>query len=336
MPTPLAVDREVLGMRNVSPKQTLVLILASGVVSALAACSSKPAKQIVLPGDRAYPESIAASADGTLYVSSLASGGVYRIKPGTDTAEQWIAPGTYGTRSTFGVRVDDAKGELWVCSNDVSALGVPGPGSAQGSNLVAFDLASGAGKVSVPLPGTGNICNDTTMGPDGAVYATNSSKPQILRLKPGASRLEVFIESPAFDQPKDAPGLDGIAFGGDGNLYVNTFAPGGFFRVDVKDGSAGKVTKLTTSRALKFPDGLRPTGGQTFVMAEGGGSLDRVTVNGDAVDIHTVSDGFSGPTGVALVGDTLWGSEGQLPHLFDVKTGPPNLPFRVVGVPAAK
>ena len=323
-------------MKTVSQKQMLALVLASGVVAALAACSSKPAKQIVLPGDRAYPESIAASADGTLYVSSLASGGILRIKPGTDTAEQWIAPGAYGTRSTFGVLVDEAKGQLWVCSNDFSALGVPGPGLAQGSNLAAFDLASGNGKVIVPLPGSGNLCNDTAIGPDGALYVTNSSKPQILRLKPGASQLEVFIESPAFEQPKDAPGLDGIAFGGDGNLYVNTFAPGGFFRVDVKDGVAGKVTKLTTSRPLKLPDGLRPTGGLTFVMAEGGGSLDRVTVDGDAVDIHTVSEGFSGPTGVALVGDTLWGSEGQLPHLFDAKAGPPNLPFRVVGVPAAK
>jgi hypothetical protein len=40
---------------------------------------------------------------------------------------------------------------------------------------------------------------------------------------------------------------------------------------------AADVTKLAPSRALKFPDGLRPTGGQTFVMAEGGGALDCLT-----------------------------------------------------------
>jgi hypothetical protein len=86
-------------------------------------------------------------------------------------------------------------------------------------------------------------------------------------------------------------------------------------------------------RPLKFPDGLRSTDGQMFIMAEGGGSVDRVTVNGDDVEIETIKDGIAGPTSVALVGQTLWASEGQLPHLFEAaKSGPPHLPFRIVGV----
>jgi sugar lactone lactonase YvrE len=134
-----------------------------------------------------------------------------------------------------------------------------------------------------------------------------------------------------------APGLDGIAFGGDGNLYVNTFAKGDFFRVDVKDGLPGKITKMKPLRPLNLPDGLRSTGGQKFVMAEGGGSVDRVTVNGDNVDIETIKDGIAGPTSVALVGQTLWASEGQLPHLFEpAKNGPAHLHFRVIGVPMNK
>jgi sugar lactone lactonase YvrE len=312
------------------------LFVLAAVIAAPSADAEEPAKRIALSGDRAYPESIAAATDGTLYVSSLASGGIWRIKPGAAMAEAWIAPGMYNTRSTFGVLVDGEKGVLWVCSNDVSALGVPGPGAATGSNLKAFDLISGEGKMSVPFPGSGNICNDMAIGADGALYATNSLKPQILRLKPGATSLEVFVESSVFEQPKDGAGLDGIAFGADGNLYVNTYANGGFFRVDVKDGVAGSVKKLAPSRALKFPDALRPTGGQLFVMAEGGGTLDRVTIDGDAVQVETVREGLAGPTGVALVGNTLWAPEGQLSHLFDAKAGPPSLPFQVVGVPAAK
>jgi len=292
-------------------------------------------KQVALPGERAYPESIAAAADGTLYVSSLASGGIVRIKPGAK-AEEWIKPGAFDSRSTFGVLVDEKKGLLWVCSNDVSALGVPGPSAVPGSNLKGFDLASGDGKVSVPLPGTGNLCNDTAIGADGSLFVTNSLKPQILRLKPGASKLEIFVETATFEQPKEGAGLDGIAFGSDDNLYVNNYTGGGFFRIDVKGGAAGKVTKLATSRALKFPDGLRLIGGQTFVMAEGGGTLDRVTVKGDDVQFETLQDGLAGPTAVALVGDTLWAPEGQLSHLFDAKAGPPKLPFRVVGAAVPK
>ena len=295
-------------------------------------------KQTELPGDRAYPESVTAAADGTLYVSSFASGGVFRIKPGAAQAETWIAPGAFDTRSTFGVLADDKRGLLWVCSNDLSALGVPGPGSVPGSRIVGFDLASGEGKISLPFEGTGNICNDMAMGADGSLFVTNSAKPQILRWKPGAKQLEVFVESTNFNQPteKGSAGLDGIAFGTDGNLYLNTYSNGEFFRVDVKDGAAGNVTKLTTSRALKLPDGLRPAGARAFIMAEGAGTLDRVTINGDNVEIETFKEGLAGPTSVALVGDTVWAPEGQLSHLFDTKAGPPQLPFRVIGVPAPR
>jgi hypothetical protein len=72
-------------------------------------------------------------------------------------------------------------------------------------------------------------------------------------------------------------------------------------------------------------------------MAEGGGSVDRVTVSGNNVDIETIKDGIEGPTSVAIVGQTLWASEGQLPHLFEAaKSGPPHLPFRIVGIPIDK
>jgi len=196
-------------------------------------------------------------------------------------------------------------------------------------------LTSGEGKVSAELPGTPAICNDLVVGPDGSLLVTDSLAPEILRLKPGGNQLEVWVQSPDFEQPPGgAPGLDGIAFGGDGNLYVNTFAPGNFFRVDVKDGMPGKITKLKPSRPLKLPDGLRSTGASTFVMAEGGGSADRLAVDGDRVDVKTIKDGIAGPTSVAVDGRTLWITEGQLPHLFEAsKNGPPHLPFRIIGVP---
>lgn len=308
------------------------VLVCCPILALVSACSSERAKVIELPGDRAYPESIAAAKDGTLYISGLASGGVWRIKPNTTNVEPWIVPGAFDSRSTFGVLVDDKKGLLWVCSNDMSGRGVPGPGAATGSNLKGFDLASGAGKVSVPLPGSDNLCNDMAVGSDGSVFVTNSLKPQILRLRPNASTFEVFVESPTFEQPKEGAGLDGIAFGADGNLYVNNFTSAGVYRVDVENGAAGAVTKLSISRSLKLPDGLRPVGDGTFVMAEGGGTVDRATVKGDDVKIETLKDRLAGPTGVALVGDALWATEGQLPHLFDAKTGPPSLPFRVIGV----
>jgi sugar lactone lactonase YvrE len=289
-------------------------------------------RPIEVPGDRAFMESITAGPDGTLYVSSVASGGIARIKPGATTAEGWIAPAAFGSRSTFGVFADAKSNTLWVCSNDASGRGVPGPGAANGSHLKGFDLSTGDGKISVPLPGESNLCNDMTVASDGTVYVTNSLKPQILRLKPGAKALEVRVENKQF-QPPSGIGLDGIAIGGDGNIYVNTFTVGEFFRIEVKDGKPGAVTKLETSRPLKLPDGLRLVSGQSFLMIEGGGSLDLVIVNDDQVVIGTIKDGLNEPTAVAKVGGTAFVTEGQLPHLFNAKeNGPPRLPFQIVPV----
>jgi streptogramin lyase len=289
-------------------------------------------KPVEVPGDKAFTESISAGPDGTLYISSLASGGIARIKPGAAKAEAWIQPGAFDTRSTFGVLADAKSNTLWVCSNDVSGLGVPGPGSVAGSHLKGFDLATGEGKISAALPGKATLCNDMTVTDDGTVYVTNSLTPQILKLKPGAKELEVFVEDKRF-QPAKGAGLDGIAFGGDGNIYVNTFNGGEFFRVAVKDGVAGEVTKLETSRTLNLPDGLRHISGQTFLMAEGSGSLDRVTVDGDKLMVETIKDDLKEPTSFAKIGATAWVAEGQLSHLFDAKTnGPPQLPFEIVPI----
>ncbi|HZM08357.1 MAG TPA: hypothetical protein VFC11_07915 [Methylocella sp.] len=60
---------------------SLAAILALGVTTASAA----PAV-IELPGPRAFPESITSTPDGTLYVSSLASGGVFRVMPAIASA----------------------------------------------------------------------------------------------------------------------------------------------------------------------------------------------------------------------------------------------------------
>jgi sugar lactone lactonase YvrE len=321
-----------------APQLRLPKILAFALANIIAFASSisfVEASEIALPGDHEFPESISAASDNTLYVGSLAEGGVWRVKTDTGTVEQWIKPGAFGSRSILGVLVDEKANLLWVCSNDFSSSGVPGPSSVPGSFVKSFDLTSGEGKVSAQLPGKATICNDMVVGPDGSLFVTNSLAPEILRLKPGSNQLEVWVQSPDFEQPpQGAPGLDGIAFGEDGNLYANTFAGGNFFRVDVKDGIPGKITKLKPSRSLKLPDGLRSTGGLTFVMAEGGGSADRLTIHGDQVDVETIKDGIAGPTSVAVASRTLWITEGQLPHLFEAsKNGPPHLPFRIIGVP---
>ncbi len=252
------------------------LIVASTCAAAFPSLVfAAPAKATVveMPESSPFPESVTSSADGTLYVSSITNGGVVRAAPGAFKAEVFIKPGAFETRSTFGVHADDRTDTLWVCSNDATVFGLKGPTTVEGAFLKSFDLKTGRGKASYKLPGPSAICNDTAFGPDGSVYVTNTVAPQILKLKHGAKELEVWL---ADDVLKG--GLDGIAFGEDGNLYVNTFMAGELFRIDVKDGAPGKVTRLSTSRPITHPDALKPVKGG-FLMVEGAGTLDHITVS---------------------------------------------------------
>jgi hypothetical protein len=79
-------------MQNIRPISAL-LGIALAFVAFDRCLAAEGLQAIEIPGDRAFMESITAGGpDGILYVSSLASGGVARIKPGASKAEEWISP----------------------------------------------------------------------------------------------------------------------------------------------------------------------------------------------------------------------------------------------------
>lgn len=284
---------------------------------------------IALPETSPFPESVTSTSDGALFVSSISHGGVLKAAPDGSTAV-FLKPGDHGTRSTFGVLADEKSGTLWVASNDASAIGLKGPSDVEGAWVKGLDLKSGALKVSAKLPASPAIGNDMAVGDDGTLYVTNIAGKEIFRLKPDAKEFELFV---ADDRLKG--GVDGIAFDENGALFVNTYRTGELFRIDLKAGEPGAITKLKVPRALDKPDGLRPIEGG-FVMVEGGGPLTRVTIEGDAAKLETLKD-FAGPTGVTVAGDRIWVAEGQLSRLGDLKTEGAKLPsFQLRAVPLPK
>ena len=306
------------------------LLYLAGLAMLLAVIESvgSAAPAITLPGDLAYPESLAASSDGTLFIGSAKMGGVLRVTPGSSTPTPWIAPTAFGTRSIFGVLVDERSGTLWICSNDLASDGIASPGSGSGSALKGFDLKTGTGKVSVPFPGNRPLCNDIAVAKDGRVYVSDEYSARVLRLSTDSHSLEVWVSDPQLAD------IDGIAFGADGNLYANTYEGSGLFRIDVKHSTAGKVVKLSTSRPITHPDGMRPVTGNMFLMVEAAGTLDRVSVRHDQALIETIRSNMVEPSAVTSVGRTAWVAEGQIGVLYDVKhPKPPKLPFDVVPVP---
>jgi len=296
-------------------------------------------ESIPIPGTRAFPESITSKSDGTLYVGRLGDGGIVRINPHTHENTIFVQPGALGSRSILGVFADEASNTLWACSNDLSILGAPATGSDTGSALKAFDLRTGIGKRSVSLPGAHAFCNDIAVDTKGSIYVTDSANPTILKLAPGATSFEVFARDPAFSPPQsDSAGLDGIAFGSDGNLYVTTYAAGGLFRVEVRAGLAGRITALSGDHPLRFPDALRKLGNNSFLLIEGSGTLDRVVIKDNGFSVTSIRGNFSTPTSIAMIGATAWVSEGNTTYFFDPskKNLAPPLPFRIYAVSLRK
>jgi sugar lactone lactonase YvrE len=285
----------------------LMLAVASG---GIARAQTAP---VSVP-DKSFPESVTSTSDGTLYAGSFNRGGVVKAASG-GKAEQFIKPGAGDSRSTLGVLADEKGGMLYVCSNDLSGLGVAGPGDAKGAALKLFDLKSGVLKGSFALKDSKSLCNDIAIGSDGTAYVTDSFTPNVYSLKPGGSALEVFATDPALTPAKDGVGLDGIAFGSDGNLYVTTYIPAALFKIAVKDGKAGAVTALKPSRPLDHADAMR-TFGDSLLLIEGNGKLDKVTVKGDEAQIETIKDGFVEPVSVTQVGNTAWVAEGKLSYII--------------------
>jgi hypothetical protein len=307
---------------------------AAAIALMLASAAHSETAPIGVP-DKSFPESVTSTSDGTLYVGSFNNGGVTKVTPG-GKPEEFVKPGSSDSRSTLGVLADEKSGTLYVCSNDISGFGVPGPSNTKGAWLKTFDLKTGAPKGSFALADTKSLCNDIVVGSDGTAYVSDSFTPNVYSLKPGGTALEVWATNPALAPVgKDGVGLDGIAIGADGNLYATTFIPGKLFRIAVKDGKAGEVTELKTSRVLDHADAMRGFG-DGFLVIEGAGRLDKVTVKGDKAQIETIKDGLAEPVSVTVIGDTAWVAEGKLSYIIgDNKDKDPG-PFTLKPVSLSK
>ena len=238
------------------------LTLVALVAVALVAVRAADRTEIGFADARIFPESVTSTRDGTIYAGSLGLDSVYRARPDSVRAETWIPPKSHGLQSVLGVFADEAAGTLWVCT---SVTGGRGGAPVVGETAVkAFSLADASFKGSYPFPGNG-FCNDFAVATDGTLYAADTGGGRILRLKKGATALDVW----AADNPLLAS-ADGLALLADGALYVNSYGQGTLARIAVNgDGSAGAITRLETSRPLSQPDGMRTVGANTILMIEG-------------------------------------------------------------------
>jgi sugar lactone lactonase YvrE len=319
------------------------LLLASlGAVpialGALPAAAAAAPDTITIPGEKIFPESITSLSDGSVIIGSIGQKAVYRAKPGSDTAAVWLAPGTDNLNNVLGVFADNKAGTVYVCSN---LLGPPGPGPAVNAQLLTFDAKTGTEKGHYVFPDEKGVCNDIAVDADGNAYATDTNNMEIVRLKKGATALEVWAGNGAFG-PKGGV-LDGIAVLGK-RVVANTLATSKLFSIPIgADGKAGTVVEVKLDREITRPDGMRSFGKSDILIIEGGngGRLSRIAFSGDTGKVTTVKEGCpDGPVAVTVVGTTAYVLEGQLSAFMRgpsaPATPPPTKPFKATAVVVGK
>jgi hypothetical protein len=271
-----------------------ILLIASFVQAASAA-------EILIADAKSQPESLTMAPGGVLIVGSASSPFVYKVRPGSSTAEKFIdASGEGSGTFFFGVLADASSNTLWTCQ----LTPVPNTTPVQRHTaLRSYDLSTGAAKLRWNLPGDNTTCNDFAIGPDKALYITDTATGRIYRLAAGASAAELYLEH------RVLMGVDGITFL-NGTLYVNNVIFNKLYRIPVDEsGKPGQPVDIWMDQPVKGPDGMRAANGKLFVAENGNGTVAAMTVNGDKATVTVLKEGLKTPTGIEPAGDTLWFTE---------------------------
>src|ERR1700690_4250860 len=258
------------------------------------------AAEVLIADAKSQPESLTMAPGGVLIVGSASSPFVYRVRPGFN-AEKFIdasaeGPGTF----FFGMLADAASNTLWTCQLTPMPNTTP---VQRHTALRSFDLTTGAPKIRWNLPGDNNVCNDFAIGPDKAIYITDTVPGRIFRLPAGASTAELYLEHRTLN------GVDGITFL-DGTLYVNNVFFNKLYRIPVDAaGKPGTPVDIWMDQPVRGPDGMRAANGKLYVAENGSGVIAAMMVSGDKASVTWLKEGLKTPTGIEPAGDTLWFTE---------------------------
>jgi len=273
--------------------------LAVGLAALMALSASAFAAEIVIKDDKSQPESLAAAPDGTLIVGSAATPYVYKIKPGSTTPEVFIdasaeGPGTF----FFGQLVDGDT--VWSCMLTPVAGVTP---VQRHTALIASDLKTGARKLRWNLPGENSTCNDFAVGPDKALYISDTANAKIFRLAPGATSAELWLDH------RNVTGIDGLTFL-NGVLYYNSVFFNNLYRVPVDaNGKAGTPVQIWMDAPVKGIDGMRIAGGKLVQAENGSGKIHMLTIDGDTAHVTVLKEGLKTPTAMEAGRGELWIAE---------------------------
>jgi sugar lactone lactonase YvrE len=258
--------------------------------------------EILIVDANSEPESLTIAPGGILFIGSASTPFVYKVRPGSTTAERFVDASIDGAGTFFfGMLADAATNTLWTCEL------IPVPGATPANHHTAlrgFDLSGGAQKLRWNLPGDNSVCNDFSLGPDKALYITDTINGRIYKLKTGDTTAELFLENNTL-----LKGVDGITFL-HGKLYVTNVFTDKLYRIPVDAaGKAGQPVELLMDQPVKAPDGMRAFREKLLLADSGNGKIDVLTLNRDKAKVRVIKEGLNTPTAVEPAGSTIWIAE---------------------------
>ncbi len=264
---------------------------------------NKSSRAFSLDDKTLISESLAYNAKTqTFYVGSVHQRKIVAVKNGVAT--DFSSPSD-GLWSVLGMRVDIARGWLWVCTAAFPQMRGFDAKDKGKSGIFKYDLRTGKLAKRYILSDGDHALGDVLIGRQGAVFATDSVSPIIYKIDPKRDELEEFVRSDSFAS------LQGITFSySDKEMYVADYSKG-IYRIDM---ATKQIVQLTAGEnvTLLGIDGLYDYRGK-LIAIQNGITPHRVvsfSVAGDRIDEFKTLEAnhadFMEPTLGTLIGDDFF------------------------------
>ncbi|MGI5168339.1 SMP-30/gluconolactonase/LRE family protein [Spirillospora sp. CA-253888] len=280
-----------------------------------------------LPGDRVYPEGIAADPrTGDLYAGSYADGTIYKMTPGRRVARVFLPSGADGRRTANGLKVD-RDGRLWVTDST--------------KGVAVYDTRDRRLLARFTVPGSGaRFVNDLAVARDGSAYVTDSVRAVVYRITPRQLAGGGGTLVPRFDlkdeleaHAPDAFTLNGIVASGR-HLYTADMTGGDLYRLDTVSGAVRRVA--LSGGDMAAADGLEIRGGRLWAVHNTADTISRWRIAPDGssarVERRLTDRALQLPTTLARRGGTLYVVRSQFDKGGPLGPGVPQVPFTIAAV----
>lgn len=303
------------------------ICVTGAAIAAAVAIAQGTTKEYALPGDRVFPEGVAALPNRTVfYVSGTTDGTIFRGNLARPQARMFLRPGGNGRTAATGLKLD-RRGRLYVAGAATAKMFVYLP---SGRLVRAFDSSDGRDA----------FVSDVAVTRSGDAYFTDSRRPVLFRVRaaqlrkprPRTTALKPWLDfTGTVLQYESGFNVNGIVVTGDDqHLIVVQSNTGSLFRIEI---ATKRVAKIETPSALTNGDGLLLRGRTLYVVRNATGVIEKLRLDRGltraTVAANITDPTFAFPTTMAQARKRFLVVNAQ----FDKRDGTPELPFTVSSLP---